>query len=432
MKLTKHLLAPLVGLAALLLGTCTAQAQYINVQVNFNTVKHYETSACWESGDEEYTALIYANLDGGGWQGGSCFQINNNGSCTQGINYTPINTTTLATTLGTRLYAWEDDGGNRCSYDSGDDCKNDDSWAHTIRNLSRATWNAFNDYGTSNHKFSYSIYWNWIAPPAPAIGSASSVATTSFTANWSNSDGNYRVTSYTLYVATDSGFVNHVGGYNGLDLGTATSRSVTGLTAGQTYYFRITAANEAGTSGVSGTGSTTLPKYDQTITFTQPANKTYGDAAFALSATASSGLGVTFSLVSGPATVTGGGTVTLTGAGTVTVRASQAGNGSYNAAPNVDRSFTVNKAPILCKPADAFSVQGLPQPPFTISFQGFVNNETAAVLDTPPSAASSATAASPKGTYPITCEGGADNNYDYVRQTGTWRILERATLIRVR
>ena len=80
--------------------------------------------------------------------------------------------------------------------------------------------------------------------------------------------------------------------------------------------------------------------FDQTITFGALAGKTFGDAPFAVSATASSGLAVSFSIVSGPATISGS-TVTLTGAGTVTVGASQAGNGTYNAAADVDNSFAV-------------------------------------------------------------------------------------------
>ncbi len=87
----------------------------------------------------------------------------------------------------------------------------------------------------------------------------------------------------------------------------------------------------------------TVSKASQTITFTQPANKTYGNSPFALSASASSGLAITFSIVSGPATVSGS-TLTITGAGTVVVRAAQAGNSNYNAATNADRTFTVAKA----------------------------------------------------------------------------------------
>ncbi|MCX6934387.1 MAG: MBG domain-containing protein, partial [Verrucomicrobia bacterium] len=72
------------------------------------------------------------------------------------------------------------------------------------------------------------------------------------------------------------------------------------------------------------------------------ANKTYGDAAFSVSATTSSGLTPSYSIVSGPATLSGS-TVTITGAGTVVVRASQAGDGSFLAATPVDQSFTVAK-----------------------------------------------------------------------------------------
>ncbi len=81
----------------------------------------------------------------------------------------------------------------------------------------------------------------------------------------------------------------------------------------------------------------------QTITFGALSAKTYGDAPFVVSATASSGLSPTFSILSGPATISGS-TVTLTGAGTVVVRAAQPGNASYLAATPVDRSFTVNTA----------------------------------------------------------------------------------------
>ena len=82
---------------------------------------------------------------------------------------------------------------------------------------------------------------------------------------------------------------------------------------------------------------------NQTITFDPIADKLPGDAPFAVNATASSGLPVSVSIVSGPATISGN-TITLNGTeGTVVVRASQAGNGTYNAAPDVDQSFDVSK-----------------------------------------------------------------------------------------
>ena len=103
--------------------------------------------------------------------------------------------------------------------------------------------------------------------------------------------------------------------------------------AGNTNYAAATSVNQ----------SFTITQATQTITFAAPSAKTYGAAPFAVSATASSGLSPTFSIVSGPATISGN-TITLTGAGTVVVRASQAGNANYAAAPTVDQSFIVNTA----------------------------------------------------------------------------------------
>jgi hypothetical protein len=81
----------------------------------------------------------------------------------------------------------------------------------------------------------------------------------------------------------------------------------------------------------------------QTINFQTIPNKTFGDSAFLLLATASSSLPVSFTILSGPAQITGS-TVTITGAGTVTVRASQAGDSQYLAAAPVIRTFTVARA----------------------------------------------------------------------------------------
>jgi hypothetical protein len=86
------------------------------------------------------------------------------------------------------------------------------------------------------------------------------------------------------------------------------------------------------------------PKSNQTISFAPLANKTFGEPPFGVSATANSGLSVSFIILSGPATLSGN-NVTLDGTGTVTVRASQGGNSSYNAAPNVDQPFTVYARP---------------------------------------------------------------------------------------
>lgn len=80
----------------------------------------------------------------------------------------------------------------------------------------------------------------------------------------------------------------------------------------------------------------------QVITFGLLPYKTFGDRDFAVSASASSGLPVSF-VASGKCTV-GVATVHLTGAGSCTITASQPGNANYNAAANVSRSFSIARA----------------------------------------------------------------------------------------
>jgi hypothetical protein len=84
-----------------------------------------------------------------------------------------------------------------------------------------------------------------------------------------------------------------------------------------------------------------IGRQSQTITFGPLADKTAGDLPFAVTATASSGLAVTFA-AAGNCTVAGN-VVTLTGAGTCTITASQAGDATYNAAPDVARIFNIVK-----------------------------------------------------------------------------------------
>jgi hypothetical protein len=81
----------------------------------------------------------------------------------------------------------------------------------------------------------------------------------------------------------------------------------------------------------------------QTITFGAQANQPFGTAPFPVSATASSGLAVSFAATT-PACTVSGATVTLVSAGTCKIQATQAGNGNYAAATPVSQSFQVTQA----------------------------------------------------------------------------------------
>ena len=130
---------------------------------------------------------------------------------------------------------------------------------------------------------------------------------------------------------------------------TVTSGSISSNNSQRSFfYIDSTAGTPTLTaSALSHTNATvpyTITKGNQTITFGALATRTYGDAPFTVSATASSGLTVSFS-ATGNCTSggTNGATITITGAGSCTVTASQAGDSNYNAAPNVPQSFTINQ-----------------------------------------------------------------------------------------
>ncbi|MCG2658970.1 MAG: choice-of-anchor D domain-containing protein [Kiritimatiellae bacterium] len=87
----------------------------------------------------------------------------------------------------------------------------------------------------------------------------------------------------------------------------------------------------------------TVNRANQAITFLPIADQTANNTVI-LSATADSGLPVSFSVGSGPGEISAGATLAFTGAGAVSILANQVGNTNWNAAPNVTNSFNVAKA----------------------------------------------------------------------------------------
>jgi CSLREA domain-containing protein len=160
--------------------------------------------------------------------------------------------------------------------------------------------------------------------------------------------------------------------YDGTQKRASITTSPSGLNIVVTYNGSTTPPTNAGSYAIvatvddtsyngQGTGTLTINKGSQTINFGALVNKTYGDPPFTVSATASSGLAVSFQIVSGPATISGN-TITIAGAGSVTVGASQAGDANHNAAPSVEHIFTVNKAQATVMLSNlSYSYDGMPK-----------------------------------------------------------------------
>ena len=109
------------------------------------------------------------------------------------------------------------------------------------------------------------------------------------------------------------------------------------------WKFKIKAAT--GRNESSTVSSPAFKLAAQTISFPSISVVVLGVAPFTLSATASSGLPVSYKVISGPATVSGA-IVTVTDEGTVVIEASQPGNANFNPAATVRRTFTVNPSTV--------------------------------------------------------------------------------------
>ncbi|WP_419788742.1 MBG domain-containing protein [Mucilaginibacter sp. X4EP1] len=205
------------------------------------------------------------------------------------------------------------------------------------------------------------------------------------------------------------------------------------LTTAPTLSTTATASSAAGTYPVTASGAAdnnyTISYVPGTLTVSQAAltitannqNSTYGSVIPALTVTYSG-------------FVNGDTQASLTTAATASTTATAASPaGSYTITPSgaVDNNYaitytngtlTIGQAVLTITADNQNSTYGSVIPALTVSYSGFVNGDTQASLTTAATASTTATAASPAGSYTITPSGAADNNYAITYANGTLTI----------
>ncbi len=128
----------------------------------------------------------------------------------------------------------------------------------------------------------------------------------------------------------------------------ASSYTLSGVSTSGNLVFNASTAASANYAAASKTVTMNVQKNNQTITFNALTDVSFTTGMTqTLMASASSGESVLFAVLSGPGSVAGN-TLTITGPGSILIRASQAGNVTFNPAPDVERILVVNpSAPMI-------------------------------------------------------------------------------------
>jgi len=144
-----------------------------------------------------------------------------------------------------------------------------------------------------------------------------------------------------------------------------------------------------------------------------PINKTFGDADFQITATASSTLPVSFGSSNTDVATIVNNQVHIVGAGTATIRVLQLGNYNFMPAPMKEITLNVSKKTVSVI-ADAKSkLYGEDNPELTFTYSGLVSGDTPGVIDNPPIIWTTASKLSTPNLYSITVESASDNNYTF-------------------
>ena len=217
------------------------------------------------------------------------------------------------------------------------------------------------------------------------------------------------------------------------DMGTTPQHilsDLSGLAPQTTYHFRIVAYSSGGTNrGADVTFTTGSLQMPVTITWALPLDITYGTALGAeqLNATASfDGTNVPGAFSYSPPA----GTVLNAGTGQVLNVTFSPDDLTRYLSNTEGVSITVKKAPLAVAALDASRIYGSPNPSFSASISGFVNEDTEAMVSGRPGLSTTATTNSPAGLYIIqaTPASLSSSNYFFPQVLSGWLTVEPALL----
>jgi MBG domain (YGX type) len=227
--------------------------------------------------------------------------------------------------------------------------------------------------------------------------------------------------------------------YTGFVNGDASSSLTTQPTATTT----ATASSPAGTYPITPSGGSssnyTFTYVNGTLTVAQailtitanPASSTYGAALVPDGSLTVSYSG--FVNGDGPSSLTTLPTVTNSAtagdaAGTYTVTPSGAADPNYTI-QYVTGVYTIQIAALTITANNASMTYGGTVPSLSVSYSGFVNGDNSSSLTTQPTVSTTASSASPAGTYPITASGAVDPNYTITYLAGTLTVGKAALTV---
>lgn len=234
---------------------------------------------------------------------------------------------------------------------------------------------------------------------------------------------NYGSPGFQLSASSSAGLEMNYSSSNS-NVATINNGFVQVMNAGSAYITASQSGNQYYNAATPISQLLVVNKQSQVIVFDSIPEKTYGDSDFDAGAIASSNLPVSYIIDNPNVATIKNGKVHIVGAGTTTITAKQNGNNNYSASTeNIARTLVVKKAVLTVTPQKASRKYLEADPPFTATYNGFVNLESSDVIDVLPVITTNAENSSLPGMYDLTCSGGTDNNYTFNYQKGILLVL---------